>query len=44
MVPEDKPRLDELRRYLKDLRDGNNFTLLVSHDQGALEHSGVPAW
>ncbi len=44
MVPEDAQRLDELRRYLKDLRDGNNFTLLVSHDQAALERSGVPAW
>ena len=44
IVPEDAQRLDELRRYLKDLRDGNNFRLLVSHDQIALEHSGVPAW
>lgn len=44
LVPEDTQRLDELRRYLKDLRDGNNFTLLVSHDQRALEASGVPAW
>ena len=44
MVPEDSVRLGELRRYLKDLRDGNNFSLLVSHDQKSLEQSGVPAW
>ena len=44
MVPEDTVRLDELRRYLKGLRDSNNFTLLVSHDQKSLEQSGVPAW
>jgi glyoxylase-like metal-dependent hydrolase (beta-lactamase superfamily II) len=44
MVPEDAQRLTELRRYLKNLRDGNNFTLLVSHDQIALQQSGVPAW
>lgn len=43
IVPEDWQRLDELRRYLKDLR-GNNFTVLVSHDQLALERSGVPEW
>ena len=44
MVPEDSVRLDELRRYLKELRDGNGFRLLVSHDQKSLEQSDVPAW
>ena len=44
IVPEDGQRLQELRRYLKDLHEGNGFTLLVSHDQKALEQSGVPAW
>jgi glyoxylase-like metal-dependent hydrolase (beta-lactamase superfamily II) len=44
MVPEDGSRLAQLRRYLKELHEGNNFTLLVSHDQRALEQSGVPAW
>jgi glyoxylase-like metal-dependent hydrolase (beta-lactamase superfamily II) len=44
MVPEDAVRLDELRRYSKQLRDGNGFRLLVSHDQRSLEQSGVPAW
>jgi glyoxylase-like metal-dependent hydrolase (beta-lactamase superfamily II) len=44
LVPEDNSRLDELRRYLRDLRDGNRFELLVSHDQRALESSGVPEW
>ena len=44
MVPEDNGRLDELRQYLRDLRDGNRFRLLVSHDQRALESSEVPEW
>jgi len=44
IVPEDGQRLDDLRRYLKDLHEGNNFTLLVSHDQLALDRAGVPAW
>lgn len=44
MVPEDSDRLDELRRYLNDLREKNRFTLLVSHDQQAIEQSGVAAW
>ncbi len=44
VVPEDGTRLEELRRYLKDLHEGNGFTLLVSHDQKALEQSGLPAW
>lgn len=44
IVPEDSERLAELRRFLKDLRNGNNFQLLVSHDQLALEGSGVPRW
>lgn len=44
MVPEDTDRLDVLRRYLKDLHDANRFTLLVSHDQLALDQSGVPPW
>ena len=44
MVPEDSVRLEELRGYLKNLRDGNGFRLLVSHDQKSLEQSGVAAW
>jgi len=44
MVPEDWERLDELRRYLRDLHTGNNFALVVSHDQLALERLGIPAW
>jgi len=44
IVPEDRQRLQQLRNYLKGLRDANNFTLLVSHDQKALEQSGVPGW
>ena len=44
IVPEDGERLAVLRRFLRDLYRGNNFHLLVSHDQIALEHGGVPAW
>ncbi len=44
IVPEDGERLGVLRRFLRDLHRGNNFQLLVSHDQIALEGSGVPAW
>ena len=43
MVPEDGPRLYELRGYLHDMRE-RGATLLVSHDQLQLEASGVPAW
>jgi glyoxylase-like metal-dependent hydrolase (beta-lactamase superfamily II) len=44
LVPEDKQRLDELRRFLRELRDHAGFTILVSHDQLQIERSGVPAW
>jgi glyoxylase-like metal-dependent hydrolase (beta-lactamase superfamily II) len=44
IVPEDGERLGVLRRFLRDLHQGNNFRLLVSHDQIALERSDVPAW
>jgi len=44
MVPEDNARLDELRRFLRTLREANRTTVLVSHDQRQLEHSGVPVW
>jgi len=43
MVPEDGPRLYELRGYLHDMRE-RGATLLVSHDQLQLEGSGIPAW
>jgi glyoxylase-like metal-dependent hydrolase (beta-lactamase superfamily II) len=43
-VPESEPRQTELRAFLKRLRDEAGFELLVSHDQLALEASGVPAW
>ena len=43
MVPEDGPRLYELRGYLHDMRE-RGATLLVSHDQLQLEASGVPPW
>jgi ABC-type sulfate/molybdate transport systems ATPase subunit len=44
MVPEDDERQTELRRFLRRLRDRDGFTLLVSHDELALQQSGVPAW
>jgi glyoxylase-like metal-dependent hydrolase (beta-lactamase superfamily II) len=44
VVPEDTERLGQLRGYLKQLRTGHNISPLVSHDQRALEASGVPAW
>jgi glyoxylase-like metal-dependent hydrolase (beta-lactamase superfamily II) len=44
VVPEDDERLGELRRYLRDLEQRFGATLLVSHDQAALETSGVTAF
>jgi glyoxylase-like metal-dependent hydrolase (beta-lactamase superfamily II) len=44
VVPEDRPRLQELRRYLRELRDRYGVTLLVSHDQRQLDASGLPEW
>jgi glyoxylase-like metal-dependent hydrolase (beta-lactamase superfamily II) len=47
MVPEDESRQTELRHFLLGLRnlgDPGGFTLLVSHDQRALEQSGIPPW
>ncbi|MGH7789873.1 MAG: MBL fold metallo-hydrolase [Candidatus Binatia bacterium] len=44
IVPESEGRLSELRAFLRQLHDEAGYTLLVSHDQRALEASGVPAW
>lgn len=44
IIPEDGDRQAELRRFLKQLHDQQQFTLLVSHDQRALGESGVPAY
>jgi len=44
IVPESEPRQAELRAYLKRLRDEGGFTLIVSHDEGSLQASGLPAW
>jgi glyoxylase-like metal-dependent hydrolase (beta-lactamase superfamily II) len=44
MVPESESRQAELRAFLKRLHDEAGFTLLVSHDQRALEAAGVPVW
>ncbi len=42
VVPEDRERLRELRRYLHELRERAGVVLLVSHDEAELEASGVP--
>lgn len=44
LIPESDARQQELRQFLKRLQDEAGYTLLVSHDQLALEASGVPAW
>ncbi len=41
IVPEHDERLGEVRRYLRSLRDHAGFELLVSHDEAALEASGI---
>ena len=43
VVPEDDERQGELRRFLRGLEQ-RGATLLVSHDQSALEQSGIPSW
>jgi glyoxylase-like metal-dependent hydrolase (beta-lactamase superfamily II) len=44
VVPEDDERLGEVRRYLHDLEQRFGATVLVSHDQAALETSGITAF
>jgi glyoxylase-like metal-dependent hydrolase (beta-lactamase superfamily II) len=44
IVPEDTERLDEVRRYLQDLARRLGATVLISHDQAALETSGITAF
>jgi glyoxylase-like metal-dependent hydrolase (beta-lactamase superfamily II) len=42
-VPEDDMRTDELRRYLRDLRDQHGVQVIPAHDQHAIEASGIEA-
>ncbi len=44
VVPEDRPRLSELRRWLRALRDEHGVKLIVAHDQRDIEQSGIPVW
>lgn len=44
VVPEDDARLGTVRRLIRALRDEAGFAVLVSHDQIALEASGVPRY
>lgn len=41
VVPEDDERLGTLRRFLRELREGDGVSLLVSHDARQIEASGV---
>lgn len=44
IIPESEGRQTELRRFIKGLQEQAGAVPLVSHDQLALERSGVPAW
>jgi glyoxylase-like metal-dependent hydrolase (beta-lactamase superfamily II) len=44
IVPEDTERLEELRLYLQALAGRLGATVLISHDQAALETSGITAF
>ncbi|MFI5315435.1 MAG: MBL fold metallo-hydrolase [Myxococcota bacterium] len=44
MVPESTGRLDAVRRFLAGLERDHGASLLVSHDQLAIEASGIPAF
>lgn len=44
IVPESDEQLGKVRRLIRDLRDREGFEVLVSHDQNALEASGVDVY
>ena len=44
LVPEDAARMTELRRYLRDLSQTENFGLLVPHDEQAITATALPRW
>ncbi len=44
IVPEDTERLGEVRRFVHTLNEEHGFTVLVQHDELAIEESGVPPW
>jgi glyoxylase-like metal-dependent hydrolase (beta-lactamase superfamily II) len=43
VVPESGARLARMRRFLREAADAG-FQVVVSHDQQALEASGIPVW
>lgn len=43
MVPEDRDRLGEVRRFLRALHDDRDLTLVPAHDQLWVEQTGIPA-
>ena len=44
IVPEDTDRLGQVRRFVRDLAQEHDFTVLVQHDELSIEESGVPRW
>ncbi len=44
IVPEDDERQSTLRRYLLDLHNNHGVSLVVSHDQRAIEALAIPHW
>lgn len=44
IVPEDDERQSELRAFLRDLREHYGVSVVVSHDQRAIEALKIPAW
>lgn len=43
-VPENEPRLEELRLWFSDLDQDPNIKVIVSHDANVLIESGMPQW
>lgn len=44
LVPEDEERQSSLRQFIATLQDQHDFQAIASHDQKALEASGLPEW
>lgn len=44
VVPEDTERLGEVRRFLRTLHQKHDFTVLVPHDELAIERAGILRW
>ena len=44
IVPEDRERLGEVRRYLRGLQTDQHLILLPAHDQRWIEKAGIDSW